>query len=144
MNDQGFQKVSQSENRLYGPRKILLCGYSQKNQLRFQTMLRDAGLSNIELLVADDTALHQTVGALFKQPVCRASQKEPAMPRAAIMGGITEKELHTILNTYRQTGLPGQVWATLTPTSENWQLGELLSELKKENEALRRQQPAKN
>lgn len=144
MTTNSFQKVGDSEQRLYGPRKILLCGYSQEDRLRFQAMLRDSGLSDIELLVAGDTALKQTVRALFEQPVSRASQKGPALPRAAIMGGITEKELHTILNAYRQTGLPGQFWATLTPTSENWRLGELLSELQKENEALRKRQLAKN
>lgn len=143
MTDNSFQKVGDSEQRLYGPRKILLCGYSQEDRHRFQAMLRDAGLSDIELLVAAGTALRQTVKALFEQPVSRAFQKRPAMPRAAIMGGITEKELHTILNAYRQNGLAGQFWATLTPTSENWRLGELLSELRKENEALRKRQPAK-
>lgn len=144
MTDNSFQKVGNSEQRLYGPRKILLCGYSQEDRLRFHDMLRDSGLSDIELLVADDTTLNQTVRALFEQPISRAPQKGPAMPRAAIMGGITEKELHTVLNAYRQTGLPGQFWATLTPVSENWRLGDLLSELQKENEALRKRQPAKN
>jgi hypothetical protein len=38
---------------------------------------------------------------------------------------------------YRQAGLPSQMWATLTPVSENWPLADLLKELVKENETLK-------
>jgi hypothetical protein len=38
---------------------------------------------------------------------------------------------------YRQAGLPAQLWATLTPVSENWLLTDLLKELGKEHEALK-------
>jgi hypothetical protein len=37
---------------------------------------------------------------------------------------------------YRQAGLPTQLWATLTPVSENWFLADLLEELVKEEESL--------
>jgi hypothetical protein len=41
------------------------------------------------------------------------------------------------MDAYRQAGLPTQLWATLTPISENWLLGHLLNELVKENEILK-------
>jgi hypothetical protein len=60
---------------------------------------------------------------------------EPAdLPRAVIMSGFTQNEVHRIMSAYRQAGLPAQLWATLTPVSENWLLGDLLKELVKENE----------
>jgi hypothetical protein len=63
---------------------------------------------------------------------------EPAdMPRAVIMSGFTQNEVHRIMAAYRQAGLPSQMWATLTPVSENWLLVDLLEELTKENEALK-------
>jgi hypothetical protein len=60
---------------------------------------------------------------------------EPAdLPRAVIMSGFTQNEVHRIMSAYRQAGLPAQLWATLTPVSENWLLGDLLEELLKEDE----------
>ena len=52
------------------------------------------------------------------------------------MSGFTQEELHTLMNGYRKAGLPAQLWATLTPVSENWTLETLLIELSKEDEAL--------
>jgi hypothetical protein len=43
------------------------------------------------------------------------------------------------MNAYRKAGLPGQLWATLTPVSENWTLDTLLLELSKEDKALKKQ-----
>jgi hypothetical protein len=53
------------------------------------------------------------------------------------MSGFTQNEVHKIMYAYRQAGLPAQLWATLTPVSENWLLAELLNELVKENEILK-------
>jgi hypothetical protein len=58
------------------------------------------------------------------------------MPAAIIMAGITENELHQLIASYRRAGLPNPMWATLTPTSENWTLRELLKELAVEKAAL--------
>jgi hypothetical protein len=41
------------------------------------------------------------------------------------------------MDAYRQAGLPAQLWATLTPLSENWLLAELLNELVKESTFLK-------
>jgi hypothetical protein len=43
------------------------------------------------------------------------------------------------MNAYRQAGLPAQLWATLTPVSENWTLAALLKELATEAAAMRSQ-----
>jgi hypothetical protein len=41
---------------------------------------------------------------------------------------------------YRQQGLPAQLWATLTPTSEGWTIKSLLDELDAERRAFQRRQ----
>jgi hypothetical protein len=53
------------------------------------------------------------------------------------MSGFTQEELHILMNAYRNAGLPAQLWATLTPISENWTLEMLLTELSKEAEAFK-------
>jgi hypothetical protein len=59
------------------------------------------------------------------------------LPRAVVMSGFTQNEVHRIMSAYRQAGLPAQLWATLTPVSENWLLADLLDELVKENEVIK-------
>jgi len=144
MTDKSFKKVGQTENYLYGPRKILLCGYSADEINHFQNILKEAQLSDIALIVANTESLAYELKDLFSQADKSRFSKDSVMQRATILAGITEKELHDILNTYRSSSLPRQFWATLTPVSENWTLQELLEELKKENEAIRKQQQPKN
>jgi hypothetical protein len=44
------------------------------------------------------------------------------------------------MTAYRLAELPSQLWATLTPTSENWSVNNLLEELAAESEAIKKQQ----
>jgi hypothetical protein len=61
------------------------------------------------------------------------------MKRAVIMSGFTQKELHALMAAYRGSELPSQLWATLTPVSENWSVADLLDELAAEAEAIKKQ-----
>ena len=47
------------------------------------------------------------------------------MHRAIIMSGFLQSEVHTLMTAFRQAGLPRQLWATVTPVSENWTLAAL-------------------
>jgi len=60
------------------------------------------------------------------------------------MSGFTQKELHKLMTAYRQAELPSQLWATLTPISENWSIANLLEELAAEAEAIKKQRGASN
>jgi hypothetical protein len=42
------------------------------------------------------------------------------------------------MNTCKQTGMRPPLWAVLTPVSEKWKVGQLLSELAREREKLRK------
>ena len=134
-----MKKVGQTDSRLYGPRRILLCGYSGAEIKHFQKILKDAQVSGIALIAANTKSLSCELKDLFSQIAKSGFTKDSALPRAAIIAGISEKELHAIMNAYRTGGLPRQFWATLTPVSENWTLQELLVELRKENNAIRKQ-----
>ena len=70
----------------------------------------------------------------------RSGQGEASdMRRAIIMSGFTQKELHKLMTAYRLAELPSQLWATLTPISENWSVTNLLEELAAESEAIKKQ-----
>jgi hypothetical protein len=61
------------------------------------------------------------------------------MRRAIIMSGFTQNELHRLMTAYRNSGQPTQLWATLTPISENWLIEKLLGELAAEAETFKKQ-----
>ena len=60
------------------------------------------------------------------------------LPRAVIAAGISENELYQLMAVCRKTGMKSALWATLTPVNEKWCLGDLLEELQKERELMKK------
>jgi hypothetical protein len=134
-----FQKVEKSSERMYGPKGIVVCGYPPDEHGPLAEALGQIGLGDRPFLFA----LPKDVGRTLRDMLAscdRSGMGEPSeLPRALIMSGFTQQELHILMSAYRQAGLPSQLWATLTPISENWTLGDLLKELLKEAKAFRKQ-----
>jgi hypothetical protein len=99
-------------------------------------VLAAAAIPDLAVRYADRTALEETLQRLFSRTGEAGRDAPSPMPAAIIMAGITESELHHLINAYRRAGLPNPMWATLTPTSENWTLRQLLKELSAERQAL--------
>ncbi len=136
MNDGTFERVQHSNNRMYGPAKLLLCGFSPSAQPKFMTVLEMAGLETIPVVWVNDWLAKQRLSALLDLPNGSGSGKGSALPRAIIVSGITENQLHTLMNLCRQTGMQQTLWAVLTATSETWPMDRLLKELLAERKAL--------
>jgi hypothetical protein len=132
----GFQKISHSDEALYGPRKFLLCGFPAGAQSKFTALLGMIGLRHIDLVWASADQSHRTIADLMKEPHGHGEGASSTLPRAIIMAGITEKELHLLMSACRKARMQQSFWATLTPTSETWTLKALLSELAAERKAL--------
>lgn len=133
----GFSKVGASaKKRLYGPRALLVCGYTAEEQVLFQDMLTRFHLADIPVIFALGDAMDEHVGELLARPGGSGQGQDSPLPRAVILSGVTEKELSTIMAAWKHLGLPRQNWATLTPTSETWPLIDLLTELDLERAAL--------
>ncbi|MFP4446372.1 MAG: DUF3783 domain-containing protein [Desulfosudaceae bacterium] len=136
MNGGTFQKVGQSEQRLYGPRAMLVCGFALSEQEAFADMLARQGLADVAVIAAAAAEENERLGDLLARPDRSGRGAAPGAARAVIMAGITEQELHQTLSAYRELGLARPLWATLTPHSENWTLAELLAELAEEHRAM--------
>ena len=137
MPDARFEKVQRSNAAMYGPRKFVLCGFGRDAQPKFKTVLELAGLVDVPLVWAAGEDAAVTLGALFARPDGAGLGDGSALPRAIIMAGITENELHRLLNVCKKAGMRNALWAALTPTSETWLLKDLLAELSAERRALR-------
>lgn len=132
MTQGGFDKVDASDTLMYGPRKIVLCGFSAETQPKFQALFETIGVRNLPLVWAQTHAAGWTLEEIFGLPDASGDGETSDLPRAIIVAGITQKELHALMNGCRQAGLRPPLWAVLTPTSEKWSLIKLLAELEAE------------
>ena len=138
MTDAKFEKVSPSDTPLYGPRMLLLCGFSQSVQPNFNKLLELIGLSEIPKVWVTDDQADIRVGELVKLPDNTGFGISSDLPRAIIMAGITQSEMHGLMSGCRKSRMKETLWATLTPTSETWTIQSLLKELAAEHEVMQR------
>ena len=137
MSDGEFQKIQESDERMYGPKGILVCGYPPPEHRFFAMFMDKAGFNDRPIIFPTNEDTGKALRDLLYLPTGSGMGMPGALPRAVIMSGFTQNEVHRIMYAYRESGLPAQLWATLTPVSENWLLADLLNELRKENEAIR-------
>ena len=138
MTDAKFEKVSPTDKSLYGPRKLLLCGFSQSVQPNFSRLLELIGLADIpKVWVAEDRA-DIPVGELMKLEDSTGRGVSSELPRAIIMAGITQNEMHRLMTGCRESKMKPTLWATLTPISETWTIQSLLNELAAEHKAMQK------
>jgi len=140
MNDtSAFSRVTRTSRALYGPRKLLICGFTPEGQTLLNDVVTTSTIRDLPLAYAATSDLVIALADIFSRPADTDRGEASRMPAAIIMAGITENELHLLMSSYRTAGLPNPLWATLTPTSEAWTLRQLLKELTAEKEALAKQ-----
>lgn len=139
MTDGSFEKVQRSDKCMYGPQKLLLCGFPEPARLPFTSLLKRAGLQGVPVGWLDEENENQTLSDLLKQPAISGTGRGSGLPRAIVVSGITENQLHSLMSLCRESGMRLALWAALTPTSETWTLKQLLAELQAEREAFSRQ-----
>lgn len=141
MSDEGsFNKVEKSDKPMYGERKIIICGYPATEQLLVLAVMARAGLTDVPIIFPDEDCLEKTMKEIVALPDKFGMGDNSKMRRSVIISGLTENELHNAMDSYREMGLTGQLWAVLTPTSEKWTLKHLLDELAAERDAFRKRQ----
>lgn len=138
MTDATFEKLTLSDQRLYGPERLIVCGFSDDVQPKFKTVLKMAGLEQVPIVWANHGQLELHLSQILALPAESGRGESSSLPRAIIVSGITEKQLQTLMAMCRNAGMKQALWATLTPVSETWMLKNLLKELSAEREALKK------
>ena len=136
MTDGTFEKVQHSDNGMYGPQKLLLCGFPAPAQPKFMAVLEMAGLQDVAVVWVNEENAKETLSALLGLPDGSGAGSGSTLPRAIIVSGIMENQLHGLMTLCRKTDMKQVLWAALTPTSETWALDQLLNELQTERKAL--------
>jgi len=140
MTNGTFQKVGTSEKRMFGPPCLIICGYGAEEQPDILSLIEAVGLSECPVVFAREEDGNTTLGDMVAAGPGKGKGLSSGLSRAIIMSGLSEKDLHLLLSTYRNRKLPRQLWATLTPVSVTWTLDALLQELALESDAFKRRQ----
>jgi hypothetical protein len=135
MSTPGFEKIGRSDTCLFGPRKLLLCGFGPEAQEKFKALLEMLGLSRLALVWLSQGQSEEPIGNLVGLADGTGTAQPSNLPRAVIVCGITQNELHQLMSGCRKAGMKQALWAALTPTSIQWPLKHLLAELEAERRA---------
>ncbi len=130
-----FQKIEKTEDRMYGPWKLIACGYKADEQQIFLNFLKKLGFEDLPVIFVFDEQKNFTLEELLRQPHETGLGTDSSLTRAVILSGFSQEGIHRILSGYRSYGFPKQLWATLTPISIKWTISALLNELEKEARA---------
>lgn len=136
MSEGTFKKIGESAEPMYGPRAILVCGFTPSEQKTMIKLLDAIELLDAPVIFATDADTEICLCKLLTLPNQTGQDTNSDIERAVVLSGITERELQQVLSSYKGAGLPRPLWATLTPFSENWTLSTLLEELKNERIAM--------
>ena len=132
-----FKKIDKSDKRMYGTRGLLVCGYPAEEREKFLELVKNT-LDEIPVIFGVNTDINSTLGEIFNHDHKAGMTHTSDLPRTVIMSGLSQNELHGLMGAYRSEGFVQQLWATLTPVSENWILKALLIELLAEAEKMRK------
>ncbi|MBN2418918.1 MAG: DUF3783 domain-containing protein [Deltaproteobacteria bacterium] len=136
----GFSRIDKSDKRMYGPRGLLVCGYDEEERIIFLDFISKISMNDIPVIFAVNEDVGKTLGDLFTHEHKAGITGPSELPRAVIMSGLSQNELHGLMRGYREAGFVKQIWASLTPTSEKWTLKALLIELLAEARAMHKKQ----
>lgn len=143
MSQGTFSKVRATDDRMYGPRGLVACGYPAEEHASLAGFLERVGGADLPVVFASEQIAAQTLRDILALPHLTGKGEPSGLRRAMVLSGFTQNELHTLMGAYKQAGLPRQLWATLTPISEDWSLTDLLEELAREAKAMKKQGPRK-
>jgi hypothetical protein len=143
MSEGTFQKMAASKKRMFGPKGLVVCGFPPAEHAPLADALDQIGFTDRPYIFAMEKDLAKTLKEVLSAEGRSGMGHSSTMHRAIIMSGFLQSEVHTLMTAFRQVGLPRQLWATVTPVSENWTLAALLTELAEEDRAMQQKRPEK-
>ena len=135
--DGTFRAVGASDARMHGATAVLVSGFAVEEQKALRSLMDLNGLSDVPAVYIVAALLDHSLSELTRLPAESRAGETAELPRCVVMSGLTEKQLHALMDSYREASLPRPHWASVTPTSETWSIKQLLIQMLKESEAIR-------
>jgi len=136
-----FQKVNKEDTKMQEGREcILVYGFGVKDYSKLKNYCMMMGIR--DLIQVDKDMLNEKVKNILENEIETSECKEAPGDKAIIINAFSGQRLHTFLGNFKRIGLQRPLMATVTPTSLNWTVLELISELQKEREAIKKNNQA--
>lgn len=130
-----FQKINKEDTTTQQGREcILVYGFGAKDYSKLKNYCMMMGIR--DLIQVDKDMLNEKVQNILEDEIKKSECNEAPGDKAIIINAFSGQKLHTFLGNFKRTGLRRPLIATVTPTSLNWTVLELVSELQKEREAI--------
>jgi len=133
-----FRAVGKSDDKMHGQPAVILAGANEMEQCAVRALMDVNQLETIPAVAVTRETINTTLHDLARLPDGTGFGVQAELPRVIVMSGLTEAQFHTMMDRYRELGLPRPMWASVTPTSESWTAKALLIELLKEREEMRK------
>jgi hypothetical protein len=104
-----FQKLDKSTKRLFGPKALVICGYRTAEHKPLVNALEQIGFGDRPLIFVNDKDTRKTLKEVLSAKDRSGLGVSSDLPRAMIMSGFTQEEVHVLMSVYRQAELPPQL-----------------------------------
>lgn len=103
------RRLKKSKKRMYGPTKLLVCGYEAPEHQAFLEFLEQLGFRSIPGIFVGQTNSHVALKELLRRDDRSGLGEDSSLKRAVIMSGFTQDNLHFLISAYRKANLPQQL-----------------------------------
>ncbi len=130
-----FTKVGETnKTRPSGRNCLMVFGYEDAALATIESIRKEIGID--EIIPLKTGRLGNTLAEILEnEPLEKPYEKEIPGP-IGVFSAVSDYELNTFLNRFRESGLKKALFAVVTPTSRNWRFGDLASELARERKAM--------
>lgn len=132
----GFKKID-DHGVLPGPRALLICGYTENEQISLKNHLKQKGLASISLQPCRVDSLNHKLKDVLKGESKGELIEAEKLPPVIVWSGIEHSELDSALQDFSASGLKRPIFATATEPNLDFTVKELLNHLLSEQKAMR-------
>jgi hypothetical protein len=95
-----FKRIDKTDKRMYGPRGLLVCGYPlEEREGILELVIKTLG--EIPVIFGVNRDVDNIMGDIFKREHKAGLTDSSDLPRAVIMSGLSQNELHSLMGAYR-------------------------------------------
>lgn len=131
-----FEPLDDDDQPGEGPAALLLAGFDPDALGPVTTLLAEVGAPGHRVILVSREMLAGTLGAALSAQTPGEPLPADALPRVAILSGLSGRQIHGLIDSWPVTGLWRPLWASTTPTNLGLGLRDLLRELLAEQRAL--------
>lgn len=136
-----FQKINKEDStEVQGRECLLVYGIEGKDYIKLKNYCSMMGIRDI--IQIDKGMLGKKIKNILEDRLEGSVCEEDILEKAIVINAFPGQKLHVFLSNFSKTGLSRPLMATVTPTSINWTVKDLILELQKEREAIKKNEQA--